>query len=76
VEIVSNPSPAGSTRCAFKPESALGGGEVLARTDAETQAGLSLERDGVDGFAGGRLYHLYSVEKKHGPVIFTEMRTR
>ena len=74
VEIVSNPSPCGQHSLRLAPECALAVAKFL-RDDAELKLDYLSSATGVDGPDSlEAVYHLYSVEKKHGPVIL-RMRT-
>jgi NADH-quinone oxidoreductase subunit C len=74
VEIVSNPSPSGQHSLRLKPESAYAVAKFL-RDDEELKLDYLSNVTGVDWPESlEAVYHLYSVEKKHGPVIL-RMRT-
>jgi NADH-quinone oxidoreductase subunit C len=69
VEIVSNPSPSGQHSLRLKPECTLAVAKFL-RDDAELKLDYLSNATGVDWPESlEAVYHLYSVEKKHGPVI-------
>jgi NADH-quinone oxidoreductase subunit C len=69
VEIVSNLSPSGQHSLRLKPECALAVAKFL-RDDAELKLDYLSNATGVDWPESlEAVYHLYSVEKKHGPVI-------
>ena len=69
VEIVLNPGPSGQTSLRLKPESALAVAKFL-RDDEELKLDFLSNVTGVDWPESlEAVYHLYSVEKKHGPVI-------
>jgi NADH-quinone oxidoreductase subunit C len=69
VEIVSNPSPSGQHSLRLKPESALAVAKFL-RDDEELKLDYLSNATGVDWPDSlEAVYHMYSVEKKHGPVI-------
>jgi NADH-quinone oxidoreductase subunit C len=69
VEIVSNPSPSGQHSLRIAPECALEMAKFL-RDDAELKLDYLSNVTGVDWPESlEAVYHLYSVEKKHGPVI-------
>jgi len=74
VEIVPNPSPSGQHSLRLAPECALVVAKFL-RDDAEFKLDYLSNVTGVDwpDYLEA-VYHLYSVEKKHGPVIL-RMRT-
>ena len=74
VEIVSNPSPSGQHSLRLVPECALVVAKFL-RDDAELKLDYLSNATGVDWTDSlEAVYHLYSVEKKHGPVVL-RMRT-
>jgi NADH-quinone oxidoreductase subunit C len=69
VEIVPNPSVSGQHSLRLAPESALDVAKFL-RDDAELRLDYLSNVTGVDWPESlEAVYHLYSVEKKHGPVI-------
>ncbi|MGD0546765.1 MAG: NADH-quinone oxidoreductase subunit C [Terracidiphilus sp.] len=69
VEIVSNPSPSGQHSLRLKPECALAVAKFL-RDDAELKLDFLSNVTGIDWPESlEAVYHLYSVEKKHGPVV-------
>ncbi len=69
VEIVLNPSPSGQHSLRLAPESAYAVAKFL-RDDAELKLDFLSNATGVDWPDSlEAVYHLYSVEKKHGPVI-------
>ena len=69
VEIVLNPSPSGQHSLRLKPETAYAVAKFL-RDDAETKLDFLSNANGRIGLDSLEVvYHLYSVEKKHGPVI-------
>lgn len=69
VELVSNPSPSGQHSLRIVPECALAVAKFL-RDDAELKLDFLSNATGVDWPETlEAVYHLYSVEKKHGPVI-------
>jgi NADH-quinone oxidoreductase subunit C len=69
VEIVLNPSPSGQHSLRIVPECALAVAKFL-RDDAELKLDFLSNAAGVDWPETlEAVYHLYSVEKKHGPVI-------
>jgi NADH-quinone oxidoreductase subunit D len=74
VEIVPNPSPSGQHSLRIQPDHAVAVAKFL-RDDAEFKLDYLSNVTGVDwpGYLEA-VYHLYSVEKKHGPVIL-RMRT-
>jgi NADH-quinone oxidoreductase subunit C len=73
VEIVSNPSPSGQHSLRLQPESALAVAKFL-RDDEELKLDFLSNATGVDWpDTLEAVYHLYSVEKKHGPVIIRMM---
>jgi NADH-quinone oxidoreductase subunit C len=69
VEIVSNPSVSGQHSLRLTPESAVAVAKFL-RDDEELKLDFLSNVTGVD-WPGclEAVYHFYSVEKKHGPVI-------
>jgi NADH-quinone oxidoreductase subunit C len=74
VEIVPNPSPSGQHSLHLAPECALAVAKFL-RDDAELKLDYLSNATGLDWPDSlEAVYHLYSVEKKHGPVIL-RMRT-
>ena len=74
VEIVSNPSVSGQHSLRIEPNCALAVAKFL-RDDAELKLDYLSNVTGVDWPESLEVvYHLYSVEKKHGPVIL-RMRT-
>lgn len=74
VEIVPNPSPCGQHSLRIAPGRALAVAEFL-RDNAELRLDYLSNVTGVDWpDALEAVYHLYSMEKKHGPVIL-RMRT-
>jgi NADH-quinone oxidoreductase subunit C len=74
VEIVLNPSHSGQHSLRLAPEWALAVAKFL-RDDAELKLDYLSNATGVDWPDSlEAVYHLYSVEKKHGPVIL-RMRT-
>ncbi|MGA3370485.1 MAG: NADH-quinone oxidoreductase subunit C [Terracidiphilus sp.] len=74
VEIVPNPSPSAQHSLRLKQESALAVAKFL-RDDAELALDYLSNVTGVDWPDSlEAVYHLYSVAKKHGPVIL-RMRT-
>ncbi|MGB7983530.1 MAG: NADH-quinone oxidoreductase subunit C [Terracidiphilus sp.] len=69
VEIVLNPSPSGQHSLRLAPESAYVVAKFL-RDDGELKLDYLSNVTGVDWPDSlEAVYHLYSVEKKHGPVI-------
>ena len=69
VEIVLNPGPSGQTSLRLKPESALAVAKFL-RDDEELKLDYLSNATGVDWPQSlEAVYHLYSIAKKHGPVI-------
>ena len=69
VEIVLNPSPSGQHSLRLAPEYALAVAKFL-RDDEELKLDFLSNATGVDWPESlEAVYHLYSVEKKHGPVI-------
>jgi NADH-quinone oxidoreductase subunit C len=74
VEIVPNPSPSGQHSLRIQPGHAVAVAKFL-RDDAEFKLDYLSNVTGVDwpDYLEA-VYHLYSVEKKHGPVIL-RMRT-
>ena len=69
VEIVPNPSPSGQHSLRLAPECALAVAKFL-RDDAELRLDFLSNVTGVDWPDSlEAVYHLYSVEKKHGPVV-------
>jgi NADH-quinone oxidoreductase subunit C len=74
VELVLNPSPSAQHSLRLAPECALAVAKFL-RNDAELKLDYLSNVTGVDWPESlEAVYHLYSVEKKHGPVIL-RMRT-
>jgi NADH-quinone oxidoreductase subunit C len=74
VELISNPSPSGQHSLRLAPECALAVAKFL-RDDAELALDYLSNVTGVDWPDSlETVYHLYSVEKKHGPVVI-RMRT-
>ena len=69
VEIASNPSPSGQHSLRLAPECALAVAKFL-RDDAELKLDYLSNVTGVDWPESlEAVYHLYSVEKKHGPLV-------
>jgi len=69
VEIVSNPSPSGQHSLRLAPVSALAVAKFL-RDDEELKLDYLSNVTGVDWPESlEAVYHLYSMEKKHGPVV-------
>jgi len=69
VELVLNPSPSAQHSLRLAPECALAVAKFL-RNDAELKLDYLSNVTGVDWPESlEAVYHLYSVEKKHGPVI-------
>jgi NADH-quinone oxidoreductase subunit C len=74
VELVLNPSPSGQHSLRIQPGQAVAVAKFL-RDDAEFKLDYLSNVTGVDWPSYlEAVYHLYSVEKKHGPVIL-RMRT-
>jgi NADH-quinone oxidoreductase subunit C len=74
VEIVVNPSPSAQHSLRLAPESTVAVAKFL-RDDAELSLDFLSNVTGVDWPETlEAVYHLYSVEKKHGPVVI-RMRT-
>jgi len=74
VEIVPNPSPSGQHSLRLAPSHAIQIAKFL-RDDAELKLDFLSNVTGVDWPESlEAVYHLYSVEKKHGPVVL-RMRT-
>ncbi len=69
VELVSNPSPSGQHSLRLAPECAVAVAKFL-RDDAELALDFLSNVTGIDWPDSLEVvYHLYSVTKKHGPVI-------
>jgi NADH-quinone oxidoreductase subunit C len=69
VEIAANPSPSGQVSLRIEPSHALAVAQFL-RDDADLKLDYLSNVTGVDWPESlEAVYHLYSVEKKHGPVV-------